>query len=329
MNPIGVQRDPLVVGEACLEKVEEKKVGAVAAQALLTVNTYELVDVFSSKRALVALVSDGSKQYVMKTLLGAGRSERISQQILEEAQILQEIGAQGGKEHHIIQQERLEEVRGRPALLLMHVKGRNLVDSMQETGGEGFLLWQLENMAFQVLKALAFLASLDITHGDVKPDNLLLSGGGKVTLIDFGFAFKGRRERPKGGTDYYFSPEELSGYPVGPASDVWKAAVTFLALYTGRLIFTCDPEKLIRKHEKVLGKVYPEHLRGRFYPKRSSEDALSQENYALRSMLTAAAAKVDDGELVSHLWGTMERMLELDPNQRMTAEKALPGIRIL
>lgn len=71
-----------------------------------------------------------------------------------------------------------------------------------------------------------------VVHGDVKPANLVLTGTGRVVLVDFGLSSSPDSPRRRGGTRGFAAPELVTGQP-GRASDVYSLAATAFALLTG------------------------------------------------------------------------------------------------
>ncbi len=85
----------------------------------------------------------------------------------------------------------------------------------------------------QAAEGLAALHASGWTHGDLKPENLLVSARGHVTVIDLGFAMPSKSvtlARPETfrGTPRYAAPERLGDRPwASPAADVFALGRVF------------------------------------------------------------------------------------------------------
>lgn len=77
----------------------------------------------------------------------------------------------------------------------------------------------------QILKALDDLHTFGITHGDLKPSNILVRQDDQIHLIDFGYAdYQGFEAR---GTPMYMAPELFQGERHTPQSDLYALGVMF------------------------------------------------------------------------------------------------------
>ncbi|MEV4159647.1 serine/threonine-protein kinase [Nonomuraea dietziae] len=100
----------------------------------------------------------------------------------------------------------------------------------------------LTRLALSTVGALAAIHRAGVVHRDFKPSNVLIGSDGP-RVIDFGIARSLDSSTMTGkvaGTPPYMSPEQLSGSPVGPPSDVFSWAVTMTFAATGRPAFGED-----------------------------------------------------------------------------------------
>ena len=128
---------------------------------------------------------------------------------------------------------------GRYFYAMEYVAGKNF----EELLDGGRLPWrEVLDMALQVVPALKHAHDHGIIHRDLKPQNLMRDEAGVVKLADFGVAkvFASRQLTATGGivgTAEYVSPEQASGKPVTPRSDLYSLGVVLYLLLTGRLPF--------------------------------------------------------------------------------------------
>ncbi|MBK5306528.1 MAG: protein kinase [Frankiaceae bacterium] len=94
----------------------------------------------------------------------------------------------------------------------------------------------------QAAMALEAAHAIGVVHRDVKPGNLLVRPDGVVKVTDFGIARAAdavpiTRTGTMVGTAYYLSPEQASGGPVTPASDVYSLGVVAYECLAGQRPF--------------------------------------------------------------------------------------------
>jgi serine/threonine protein phosphatase PrpC len=93
------------------------------------------------------------------------------------------------------------------------------------------------NIAVKLARAAAALHRAGIIHRDIKPDNVILEGGGSLKLIDLGVVrVPGLEEFPPEnipGTAAYMAPEMLAGEPGNEATDIYALGVTLFRAFTG------------------------------------------------------------------------------------------------
>jgi WD40 repeat protein/class 3 adenylate cyclase len=115
------------------------------------------------------------------------------------------------------------------------VEGANLARILHTEGRPGLPPTLVLEWLADAAAALTLLHAQDppVIHGDIKPSNLILTTGGRVSLVDFGasstFAAPGRL----GGTPYYAAPERAARGEASRASDIYSLASTAFALLTG------------------------------------------------------------------------------------------------
>jgi serine/threonine protein phosphatase PrpC len=101
----------------------------------------------------------------------------------------------------------------------------------------GLGLEEGRNIAVKLARAAAALHRAGIIHRDIKPDNVILEGGGSLKLIDLGVVrVPGLEDLPPAeipGTQAFMAPEMLAGEPGNEATDIYALGVTMFRAFTG------------------------------------------------------------------------------------------------
>lgn len=86
---------------------------------------------------------------------------------------------------NIVQVFSVEEAEGNHFITMQLVQGKTLTELIPT---RGFVLNKFFEVAIPLADAVAAAHQEGITHRDLKPDNVMVSGDGRVTILDFGLA---------------------------------------------------------------------------------------------------------------------------------------------
>lgn len=185
-----------------------------------------------------------------------------------------------------------------PWVATEYVDGPSLQETVSKSGPLPFS--SVLSLASGLARGLTALHAADVTHGDLKPSNVLLAPD-RPRMIDFGFsqadtisplAVAGRPMAVAGrdlGTPGYASPEQEYGDPAGPPSDIFSLGAVLAFAASGE-----DPH----------GKGSPEGIRRRVLTLAPRLDSVPG---ALRPLI--------------------ERCMQRDPAKRPTAPEFLASLK--
>lgn len=126
--------------------------------------------------------------------------------------------------------------------LIMELMQANL---RQRLAGRQMDLKSLRTTLAHSLRALKYLHSLGIVHGDIKPSNMMVDARRRVKIGDFGLARRVSDEEGSllKGTTKYMAPEVVSEEfgEVGPASDLYSLGFSAYELICGSNFETLFP----------------------------------------------------------------------------------------
>ncbi len=123
------------------------------------------------------------------------------------------------------------------AIVMELIKGETLKQVISHNRPD---LTQSIKITRQIAEAMQQAHALGLTHGDLKPSNIMLEPSGNIRILDFGLACKADPEATTSmlqqdpqGTIAYMAPERLLGAPLSPAIDVYALGVIFYELLNG------------------------------------------------------------------------------------------------
>jgi serine/threonine-protein kinase len=194
-----------------------------------------------------------SRQVVIKVLspeLAQGlNAERFEREILMAASLQQA---------NIVPVLSAGDMNGLPWFSMPYVDG----ESLRTRIGGGMLLDDVVTILRDVTKALAYAHQRGIVHRDIKPDNVLLSGGTAV-VTDFGIAKALSASRTDGGnhatltsvgtsigTPAYMAPEQVAGDPgLDHRVDLYSLGCMAFEMLTGKPPFADRaPQRMLGAH---------------------------------------------------------------------------------
>lgn len=94
----------------------------------------------------------------------------------------------------------------------------------------------VKSIVNQIMSAIKYLHSMNIVHGDIKPENALISRDFIIKICDFGFAIVANSPNTKlrGGSEGYTAPELLinENYDAKKC-EMFSLGVLFFVLFMG------------------------------------------------------------------------------------------------
>ena len=176
-----------------------------------------------------------------------------------------------------------------PWIVMEHISGRSLADLITDKALDEQLITRI---GVHVLRGLIAVHKAGVVHRDVKPTNILVADDGSIFLVDFGIARIAGDASLTGqsivGTPDFLAPERFGSSKVGPPADIWALGVTFYLALEG------------------------------YSPFRRNTDSGIQA-----TMLAILNERPRPPARGGWLADIVMRMLEKDPDLRVTAEQAL------
>jgi eukaryotic-like serine/threonine-protein kinase len=137
----------------------------------------------------------------------------------------------------------LAEADGVKFITMEFVEGQSLANLVRDKGK--LASKEAAGIVSQVCRALEVAHAEGVIHRDLKPQNIMVDGHGRVVVMDFGIA----RSLQIGsmtqtgivlGTPAYMSPEQAKGEELDARSDLFSLGIIFYELLTGASPYKAD-----------------------------------------------------------------------------------------
>jgi serine/threonine protein kinase len=167
----------------------------------------------------------------LKTLQFEGASDELQERFRREAEAI------GRMDHpHVVKVFDLGETDGRLFMAMELLDGEDL-RRLVEVSAEIPITEKLRIFA-EACDGFSYAHSRGVVHRDIKPANIMVTKHGSTKILDFGLARMETHQTltRKGvilGTPDYMSPEQATGKPADPRSDVFSCGAVFFEFITG------------------------------------------------------------------------------------------------
>jgi serine/threonine protein kinase len=151
---------------------------------------------------------------------------------------------------HIVTIYDIASAGGIDFIVMEYLGGRPLSELIPR---RGLAVGHALQYALQIADAMAAAHNAGIIHRDLKPANVVVAGGGRLRVLDFGLAKLTGTEKIQDtsatvstlteegivlGTFSYMAPEQAIGKPVDRRADIFSFGVMLYEMLTGELPFT-------------------------------------------------------------------------------------------
>jgi hypothetical protein len=140
------------------------------------------------------------------------------------------------------------------------LEGKSLQQILREQGRLPLPL--VADLVAQVADGLDLAQRFKITHRDIKPANIMVSADWRAKLTDFGVAHVASSSMTQTGSALgspkYMSPEQVTGQPVDPRSDIFSLGVVLYEMLVGRTPFErAGDNTVFAVMHRIAGEAHP------------------------------------------------------------------------
>ncbi len=175
------------------------------------------------------------------------------------------------------------------------VDGETLFDLMNRHKPRGVPLDATLRIARDILRGLSYAHANGIVHRDIKPANILIADDGSAKIADFGIARPEQSSLTVAGslvgTPNYMSPEQVTGAPISPRSDLFSLGVVLHEMLIGAKPFAANEIPVILHNilraeppraEGPLGDLVAQLLQKDLAARPSTDEALARVEGLIR-----------------------------------------------
>ena len=146
-------------------------------------------------------------------------------------------------------------------IVMEYIEGITLKTYVEKKGQLSFK--EATSIAIQVARGIEAAHNKDITHRDIKPQNIMISTEGKVKVTDFGIAkaiSSNTISSDAMGSVHYASPEQARNGFMDGRSDIYSLGIVMYEMVTGRVPFDGETTVAVAiqhlQEEMVLPRLY-------------------------------------------------------------------------
>ncbi|MHB0913008.1 MAG: protein kinase domain-containing protein [Armatimonadota bacterium] len=191
-----------------------------------------------------------NRTVAVKVLLPQHASNRLfAERILVEAQAMVGVSHPG-----IVEVLDCGEEAGTYFVILEYVRGTDLTERIRRSAP--FTLTTSVDLGLAVADVLDFAHKRGFVHGDLRPNNILVTAEGQIKLTDFWvtpavLSSHSLRTNALMRSVHYTAPENAEGKAPTPASDIYSLGTILFQMLTGCLPFDGDtPIAIAMKHAR-------------------------------------------------------------------------------
>ena len=166
----------------------------------------------------------------------AGNKEKIYQEV----KILNQLDHPNIVKYY----ETYDDPNGHIYLVMEYIKGGELLQKIESRSNNCLTEAEARDYCKHLFQALAHMHAQNVTHRDIKLENIMLTETDDVKFVDFGLGKQtdtsDKLMKTICGTPYYMAPELLKRNLYNSKCDIWSMGVIIYVLMSGYLPFQAE-----------------------------------------------------------------------------------------